>query len=61
MKFIEIPPVKKALGIALVAAVAYVLLEGVGIGAPARQLVGSATSQIKNFFTRLLQGKPSGS
>lgn len=58
---VEIPPIRKALGIALVAGIAYVILEGTGIGAPARQFVGVATSHVKNFFTRLLHGSPSGS
>ena len=39
MKFpVDVPPIRKALGIALVAAVAYVIVEGTGIGAPARHL-----------------------
>ena len=54
MKFpIDVPPVRKALGIALVAAVAYVIVEGTGIGAPARDFVSATTSQIKNFFSNL--------
>lgn len=53
MKYVEIPPVRKAIGIALVAGLAYVILEGTGIGAPARQMVGAVTSQIKNFAMKL--------
>jgi hypothetical protein len=53
MKFVEIPPIKKAVGIALVAGLAYVILEGTGIGAPARQAVGAATTQVKAFFMKL--------
>jgi hypothetical protein len=54
MKFpVDVPPVRKALGIALVAAVAYVIVEGTGIGAPARQMVSAATAQVKNLFSRL--------
>ena len=50
---IDIPPVKKALGIAAVALVAYVIFEGVGMGAPVRTAVSGATTQIRNFFSRL--------
>lgn len=54
MKFpVDIPPVRKALGIAVVAAVAYVIVEGTGIGAPARQMVSAVTVQVKNLFSRL--------
>lgn len=57
MKFpIVVPPVRKALGVALVAVVAVVIVEGTGIGAPARQFVSAVTSQIKNFFSRLSGG-----
>ena len=61
MKYVEIPPVRKAIGIALVAALAYVILEGTGLGAPARNFVGGVTSQAKNFFNRLFQKTPTGS
>lgn len=51
MKFpVDVPPIRKALGIALVAAVAYVIVEGTGIGAPARQFVGAAMLQVKVCF-----------
>ncbi len=54
MKFpVDIPPARKAIGVALVAIVAVVIFEGTGVGAPARQFVGMATSQVKNFFSRL--------
>jgi hypothetical protein len=53
---IDFPPAKKALGIALVAVVAYVIVEGTGIGAAPKQLVGAFTSQVKNFFARLMGG-----
>jgi hypothetical protein len=50
---IEFPPARKALGIAFVAVVAYVIVEGTGIGAAPKQLVGAVTSQIKNLFSRI--------
>ena len=50
---VDLPPARKALGIALVAIVAVVIVEGVGFGAPARQFVSAATVQVKNFFSRL--------
>lgn len=50
---IDIPPVKKALGIAVVAVVAVAIFEGTGIGAPAREFVGAVTSQIKSIFGKL--------
>ena len=50
---IDIPPVKKALGIAVVAVVAVAIFEGVGVGAPAREFVGAVTSQIKSIFGKL--------
>lgn len=61
MKYVEIPPVRKALGIALIAAVAYVIVEGTGIAAPAKQMVDGVTSQVKNFFARLFSASASGS
>jgi hypothetical protein len=53
---IDIPPAKKALGIAVVAVVAVAIFEGVGVGAHARDFVGAVTSQIKTFFGKLLSG-----
>jgi hypothetical protein len=54
MKFpIDFPPVKKALGVAVVAVVAVAIVEGTGVGAPVRQFIGAVTSQIKNFFSKL--------
>jgi hypothetical protein len=54
MKFpIDFPPARKALGIAFVAVVAYVIVEGTGIGAAPKQLVGAITAQIKNLFAKL--------
>jgi hypothetical protein len=54
MKFpVDLPPARKAVGVALVAIVAVVIFEGTGVGAPARQFVGMATAQVKNFFSRL--------
>ena len=52
---VDLPPARKALGVALVAIVAVVIVEGTGVGAPARQFVGAVTSQVKNFFSRLFQ------
>jgi len=54
MKFpIDFPPAKKALGIAVVAVAAYLIVEGTGIGAAPKQFVGAVTSQFKNFFAKL--------
>jgi hypothetical protein len=53
---IDFPPAKKALGIAVVAVLAYVIVEGTGIGAAPKQMVGAVTSQVKNFFARLTGG-----
>ena len=54
MRFpIDFPPARKALGIAFVAVVAYVVVEGTGIGAAPKQFVGAVTSQFKNFFAKL--------
>jgi hypothetical protein len=54
MRFpIDFPPARKALGIAFVAVVAYVVVEGTGIGAAPKQLVSALTAQVKNFFSRL--------
>jgi hypothetical protein len=53
---IDIPPAKKALGIAVVAVVAVAIFEGVGVGAHARDFVGAVTSQVKTFFGKLLSG-----
>jgi len=53
---IELPPAKKALGIALVAVIAYVIVEGTGIGSAPKELVGAATNQVKSFFARLMGG-----
>jgi hypothetical protein len=56
MKYLpDLPPARKALGIALVAVVAVVIVEGTGVGAPARQVVAAVTAQIKNLFSRLLK------
>jgi hypothetical protein len=54
MKFpIDFPPARKALGIAFVAVVAYVVVEGTGIGAAPKQLVSAVTAQIKTLFAKL--------
>jgi len=54
MRFpIDFPPAKKALGIAFVAVVAYVIVEGTGIGAAPKQLVSAVTAQVKSLFSRL--------
>jgi len=54
MRFpIDFPPARKALGIAFVAVVAYVVVEGTGIGAAPKQLVSALTAQAKKFFSRL--------
>jgi len=53
---IDIPPVKKALGVAFVAVVAVALFEGTGVGAPVRQFVGAITSQVKTIFGKLFSG-----
>ena len=50
---IDFPPARKALGIAFVAVVAYVIVEGTGIGAAPKQLVGALTAQIKTLFSKL--------
>ena len=50
---IDFPPVKKALGIAVVAVAAYLIVEGTGVGAAPKQFIGAVTSQIKNFFAKL--------
>ena len=44
---------RKTVGIAVVAVVAYVIVEGTGIGAPAKQFVSMATAKVKGFFTGL--------
>jgi hypothetical protein len=54
MRFpIDFPLARKALGIAFIAVVAYVVVEGTGIGAAPKQLVSALTAQVKNFFSRL--------
>jgi hypothetical protein len=54
MKFpIDFPPARKALGIAFVAVVAYVIVEGTGIGAAPKQLVSALTAQVKTLFGNL--------
>ncbi len=54
MRFpIDFPPARKALGIAFVAVLAYVVVEGTGIGAAPKQLVSALTAQIKNLFSRI--------
>jgi hypothetical protein len=54
MKFpIDFPPVRKAIGIAFVAVVAYVIVEGTGIGAAPKQLVSALTAQVKTLFSKL--------
>lgn len=54
MKFpIDFPPAKKALGIAVVAVVAYLIVEGTGVGVAPKQFVGAVTSHIKTFFSKL--------
>jgi hypothetical protein len=50
---IDFPPARKALGIAFVAVVAYVIVEGTGIGAAPKELVSAATAHIKSLFSRL--------
>jgi hypothetical protein len=50
---ITFPPAKKALGIAFVAVVAYVIVEGTGIGAAPKQLVSALTAQVKNLLSKL--------
>ena len=54
---IDIPPVKKALGVAAVAIVAVVLFDGLGGGEPVRQFITAGVSQIKAFFSGLTSGK----
>ena len=54
MRFpIDFPTARKTLGIAFVAVVAYVVVEGTGIGAAPKQLVSALTAQVKNFFSSL--------
>jgi hypothetical protein len=52
-----IPPARKALGIALVAVVAYVIVEGTGISAAPKQFVSMATAKAKAFFSGLFAKK----
>jgi hypothetical protein len=44
---------RKTVGIAVVAIVAVVIVEGTGIGDPAVQFVSAATGKVKNFFSGL--------
>jgi hypothetical protein len=44
---------RKTVGIAVVAIVAVVIVEGTGIGAPAVQFVSVATNKVKTFFSGL--------
>ena len=53
---ISFPPIRQALGIAVVAVIAYVVVEGTGIGAAPKQLVGAVAAQVRNFFARLSGG-----
>lgn len=53
----DIPPARKALGIALVAVVAYVIVEGTGIGAAPKQFVSMVTAKVKAFFVGLFAKK----
>jgi hypothetical protein len=61
MKFLpDIPPARKAIGIALVAVVAVVVVEGLGLTAPPKAFIAGIASQVKGFFTGLFNKKPSG-
>jgi hypothetical protein len=54
MKFpIDFPPAKKALGIAVIAVAAYLIVEGTGVGTAPKQFIDAVTSQIKTFFSKL--------
>lgn len=44
---------RKTVGIAVVAIVAVVIVEGTGIGGPAVAFVSMTTSKVKNFFSGL--------
>lgn len=58
MKFVDIPPVGKAVGIAVVAVLAVIVAEGLGIIGPPAQFISGVKAQGANLFTRLF--KPSG-
>jgi hypothetical protein len=50
---IELPPsTRKVLGVALVAVVAYVIVEGTGIGAAPKLFVATMTTRVKTFFQK---------
>jgi hypothetical protein len=44
---------RKTVGIALVAVVAYVIVEGTGVTAAPKQFVSMATARVKGFFAGL--------
>ena len=53
MKFpIQVPPARAALGIALVAVVAVVVVDGTGLGASARNFVAGLTAKAKRLFSK---------
>ncbi len=54
---ISLPPAGKALGIAVVAVLAVVVAEGLGLTGPPTQFVAGIRAQVVNLFSRL---KPSG-
>jgi hypothetical protein len=57
-KICDIPPAGKAVGIAVVAVLAVIVAEGLGIIGPPAQLVAGIRAQTSNFFSRLFN-KPS--
>lgn len=50
---IELPPsTRKVLGVALVAVIAYVIVEGTGVAAAPKQFVAALTTRAKTFFQK---------
>lgn len=55
MKYVDIPPVGKAIGIAVVAILAVIVAEGLGIIGPPAQLIAGVKNQGTNFFAGLFK------
>jgi hypothetical protein len=58
VKFVDVPPAGKALGIAVVAVLAVIVAQGLGLIGPPAAFVGSVKSQAQNFITRIFKSAP---
>jgi hypothetical protein len=57
---IDMPPIRKALAFALIAAGVIVVLEFVGVGPMVRESGSAVSAQVKSLFTRLFSRPASG-